>query len=94
MAMKIVGAPAILFSFFLAGSAIAESPTCTDAYSDAWMQPDAMQEKIEAMGYKINSMGISLGNCYEMSGFNVQGQSVTAYLHPLTGVVVQENLSQ
>jgi len=84
----------LLGSLALSGTALAESPMCGEAQDDSWMQIDALQEKVETMGYTIEDMGISEGNCYQVTGLNVQGQSVTAYLDPRTGDLVQEDVVQ
>ncbi len=78
----------------LSSSVFAESPLCGDGQDDSWMQPESVQEKVETMGYTIDNMGISEGNCYEVTGLNNQGQSVKAYLDPRTGDVVQEEVAQ
>lgn len=78
--------------FLFGGSAYAESPACGDPQDDSWMEPEIMQEQIESLGYTIESMGVSEGNCYEVTGLNVQGKSVTAYFDPRTGGVVQEDV--
>ncbi len=87
---------ATLFATLLAfgGTAFADAPACGEAQDDSWMQPEAIQEKIETLGYTIENLGISEGNCYELTGLNVQGQSVTAYFDPKTGDVVQEDVAQ
>ena len=74
--------------------AVAESPMCGEAQDDSWMQPEAVQERVETLGYTIEGMEVSDGNCYEVTGMNVQGQSVTTYLDPRTGDIVQEDIAQ
>lgn len=86
--------PTLLFACAFSGAAIAESPSCGDAQDASWMQPDAIQEKAETMGYTIEGMGISEGNCYALTGLNAQGQSVITYLDPKTGDVVQEDVAE
>lgn len=85
---------AILISSLLmfGGAANAESPACGEPQDDSWMEPEVMQEQIESLGYTIESMGVSDGNCYEVSGMNVQGRNVTAYFDPRTGGIVQEDV--
>lgn len=87
---------AILISSLLifGASAHAESPACGDPQDDSWMEPEVMQEQIESLGYAVESMGISEGNCYQIFGMNVQGANVTAYFDPRTGVNVQEDVVQ
>ena len=77
-----------------AGAAFAESPMCGAAQDDSWMAPEAVQERVETLGYTIEGMGVSDGNCYELTGLNVQGESVTAYLDPRTGDIIQEDVAQ
>jgi len=50
-----------------------------------------MQEQLEALGYTVESMDVSAGNCYQVTGLNVKGENITAYLDPRTGSVVQED---
>jgi len=85
----------VMFSLLVFGSsAYAESPACGEPQDDSWMKPDVMQEQIESLGYTIESMGVSDGNCYEVTGLNVEGQSMTAYFDPRTGGVVQEDIAE
>lgn len=85
---------AVLMSSLLmfSGVALAESPDCGATQDDSWMAPDVMQEQIESLGYTIESMDVSDGNCYQMTGLNTEGQGVTAYFDPRTGGVVQEDV--
>ena len=78
--------------FFFTGTAFAENPVCGEAQDDSWMSPDVVQEQIKALGYTIDSMDISDGNCYQMTGLNNEGKGVTAFIDPRTGGVVQESL--
>ncbi len=93
---KLVLTPSVLLVTAIAfsGSAFAESPACGEAQDDSWMQLDAIQEKIETMGYTVENLGVSEGNCYELTGLNVQGQSVKTFLDPRTGDVVQEDVAE
>lgn len=76
----------------ISGVSFAESPVCGEAQDDSWMEPDAMQDRIESLGYTIDSMGVSEGNCYQVTGLNVEGKQMTAYFDPKTGGVVQEDI--
>jgi len=74
------------------GAAFAESPVCGEAQDDSWMAPEALQEAIESQGYVVESMDVSEGNCYQVTGLNGNGEGVMAYFDPRTGGVVQENV--
>ena len=76
------------------GAAFAEGPTCGEARDESWMPIEAVRERVETLGYTIEDMGDSEGNCYEVAGLNVQGRSVTTYLDPRTGDIVQEDIVQ
>lgn len=84
----------LISAMAISSTAFAESPMCGEAQDDSWMQIDVLQEKVETMGYTIEDMGISEGNCYQVMGLNANGQNVTAYLDPRTGDVVQEDVAQ
>ncbi len=76
----------------MSGASFAESPVCGEAQDDSWMEPDVLQDQIESLGYTIDSMGVSEGNCYQVTGLNVEGKQMTAYFDPKTGGVVQEDV--
>lgn len=84
--------PIAALSLVYSGSLMAQGPVCGGAQDDTWMPPAELAEKIVDMGYVIENMAISEGNCYEMSGMNTQGDPVTAYLDPRTGDLVQEDV--
>ncbi len=81
-------------TMMFAGAAFAQAPVCGEAQDDTWLAPEAIQEQVEALGYTIESMNVSEGNCYQMTGMNADGKGVTAYLDPRTGIVVQEDMVQ
>lgn len=76
------------------GAAYAAGPECGEARDDSWMEPEVMLEQIESLGYTIETLGVSAGNCYEATGLNVQGEGVTAYFDPKTGGIVQEDIAE
>ncbi len=77
-----------------AGAAFAEAPVCGEAQDDTWLPPEAIQEQVQAMGYTVDSMKVSEGNCYQMTGMNSNGKSLTVYLDPRTGVILQEDMAE
>lgn len=92
--MKLFKSTAVVLfaSMFVTGVSYAESPECGDPQDDSWMKPEVLQSQLESLGYTIEAMGVSDGNCYQMTGLNGDGQNVTAYFDPRTGGVVQENI--
>jgi len=85
-----------VFTLLLAfgSSAFAESPACGDPKDASWLEPDVIKEQVESLGYTINSMDVSEGNCYQMTGLNSDGNNVMAYIDPRTGSVLQEDIVQ
>lgn len=73
-------------------SAFAQSPACGEPQDDSWIKPEIMQQQIESLGYTVETLGISEGSCYEVTGLNVQGKAMVAYFDPRTGDVVQEDV--
>lgn len=86
--------PSVLFgaATSFGGAAFAAGPTCAEVRDESWMPPEAVRERVETLGYTIEDMSVSDGNCYEVKGFNVQGKSVMTYLDPRTGDIVQEDV--
>ncbi len=76
----------------ISAASFAESPVCGEAQDASWMEPEVMQQQLESLGYTIDTLDVSAGNCYQVTGLNVQGKSMTAYLDPRTGDVLQENI--
>jgi len=94
--MKLFKTSAVLMTSMLmfAGSAFAEAPVCGEAQDDSWLAPEVMQEQVEALGYTVEAMEVSEGNCYQMTGMNADGKPVTAFFDPRTGAVVQEDMAE
>jgi len=93
MKLLIKSSAVLMTSMMLfAGSAFAESPVCGEAQDDSWLTPEVMQEQVEALGYTVDALDVSEGNCYQMTGMNADGKAVTAYFDPRTAAVVQEDM--
>lgn len=72
----------------LPGSAVT---VCTDAPRKAWM-PEAEFRAIAAnRGYKTLKFKVSRGNCYEIYGYDANGQLVEVYFNPMDGRLVKQN---
>jgi len=80
----------MLTALAFSGAAFAESPACGEAQDDTWMAEDLILEKVQGMGYAVDSIAVSDGNCYELTGQNTNGDSVVTFLDPRTGEIVEE----
>lgn len=79
---------AVSFGVFAAG------PECELAVDQQWLEQAAIESKIEDMGYVIDELLVSEGNCFEVTGQNRDGKDMTAFFHPQTGDVMQEDIAQ
>lgn len=70
------------------------SPTCTQEARSAWLSEDAMKQKIAELGYRdIRVFKTTKSGCYEIYGFNKDGEKAEVYFNPVDGSVFQENLN-
>lgn len=75
-------------------SVLAVTPECELNADKAWMDQEAFESKVLEMGYMIEDLVVSEGNCFEVTGTNQNGQEMTAWFHPQTGDVLQEDVVQ
>ena len=65
---------------------------CTQAPQSEWQDQEMFQQNLLSQGYKINEFVVTDGNCYEIYGFNKEGQKVEIYFDPVSGDVVKEEI--
>lgn len=76
----------LLLTMALVSSPVAFADTeCTTADQSEWQDKAQFQEKLKEQGYKINVFKVTEGNCYEIYGWNAEGQKVEIYFDPVTG---------
>ena len=80
----------ILFSvtMAIAGAAVA-GPACT-APKSTWMDETSFKAGLEKQGYSIKTFKVSKGQCYEIYGFDKQGNKVEIYFDPVSGAVLEK----
>ena len=81
-----------LISAALFSSIAMAGPQCTDEAKDKWQVQNAFQGKLIEQGYTIKKFKVTRGNCYEMYGYNGQGQKVEIYFNPISGEKVKEEI--
>lgn len=86
-------ATVVLASSLIGGVAFAASPECELQADVSWMEQGAFEQKVETLGYTIENLVVSEGNCYQLTG-QKDGQGVIAFFNPQTGDVVQEDIAQ
>ena len=77
---------ALLLTTLFAGTAVA-GPTC-NVPPEKWMKEADFKAQMEKQGYQIKTFKVSKGQCYEIYGFDKDGQKVEIYFDPQTGAVV------
>ena len=83
------------FSFFslaLLSSAALAGPECTKDPKDKWKNEKSFQEELTKSGYKIKTFKVTEGNCYEIYGWDKEGQKVEIYFNPVSGDKVKEEI--
>ena len=66
-------------------------PHCTDAPQSSWLTEVEMKERIKPMGYQVDVLKKTTGNCYEIYGKDQSGKRIEIYFHPVTGEVVKSS---
>ncbi len=67
---------------------------CTTAARAEWLPEDEMRLLAEHRGYRIKTFKVANGSCYEIYGFDRQGQIVEAYFNPVTSRLVRQNIAR
>lgn len=88
--MKIVTTTilALMTSFQLAAAV-----DCTQEPKEKWKNEEAFKKELEA-SYKIKLFKTTVGNCYEIYGWNKAGKKVEIYFNPVTGAMVKEKVEK
>lgn len=75
-------------------NAFAASPECVLDAEKPLMEEDIFKQYVEELGYKVDEIQKSEGNCFAVTGQNNIGQDVTAFFNPQSGQFVQEDVVQ
>jgi hypothetical protein len=67
---------------------------CTTEPQSEWLPVEEMKLLATHRGYRIKTFKISKNNCYEVYGFDRQGQIVEAYFNPVTSRLVSQNIAR
>ncbi|MBC7456929.1 MAG: PepSY domain-containing protein [Bdellovibrionaceae bacterium] len=65
-------------------------PDCTKDPKKKWQNAETFQKDRIAEGYKIKKFKVTSGNCYEIYGWNKEGQKIEIYFNPVDGSKVKE----
>lgn len=76
----------------LSGCGMRAGTQCTDAPQNEWQDQNVFQQNLLSQGYKIDKFVVTKGNCYEIYGYNKEGQKVEIYFNPVNGDVVKEEI--
>lgn len=70
------------------------SDVCTTAPRSEWLTQDEMKLLAEHRGYRIKTFKLAKGDCYEIYGFDKDGNIVEAYFNPVTSQLVRQNIAK
>ncbi|MCZ4321938.1 putative signal peptide protein [Pseudomonas sp. 8BK] len=79
----------LLLSLVLASPLTFAATQCTNADKAQWQDQDKFQADLKTQGYEIKKFKVTGGNCYEIYGFNKDGQKVEIYFDPVTGKAIK-----
>ena len=82
----------LLLSLALASPLTFAATQCTTADKAQWQDQDKFQADLKAQGYEIKKFKVTGGNCYEIYGFNKEGQKVEIYFDPVDGKVIKSEI--
>lgn len=78
---------ATITGIMTASTAFAGDNRCSVPMSD-WQPREALQQKLEADGWKVNRIKVDDG-CYEAYAIDNKGQHIEAYFNPKTFKIVK-----
>lgn len=79
----------LLLSLVLASPLTFAATQCSTTDKAQWQDQDKFQADLKAQGYEIKKFKVTGGNCYEIYGFNKEGQKVEIYFDPVSGKVIK-----
>lgn len=82
----------LLLSMALISPLAFAGPECTTADRAQWQDQTKFQEALTASGFKIKKFKVTSGNCYEIYGWNKEGQKVEIYHDPVSGKAVKTKI--
>lgn len=72
----------------LASTYAVAGPACHEPKS-TWLSAEVFQSQLKEQGYKIKKFKVTSGDCYEIYGWNPQGERVEVYFNPATGQAIK-----
>ena len=67
-------------------------PTCTSREDKSnWIPKGQFKQNLKDQGYTVKIFEESSHGCYEIYGYDKNGQKVEIYFHPVTGEIVKQN---
>ena len=82
----------ILAIVLILGACTQNKTTCTDQPKEQWQDQEVFKENLVSQGFKIKEFKVTEGKCYEMYGWNKEGQKVEIYFNPVDAAIVKEEV--
>ncbi len=82
----------IMIAALSASPLVFAGPECTNTDPSEWMDQQQFQNSLKEAGYRIKKFKVTDGNCYEIYGWDQEGQKVEIYFDPVSGNPVKTNI--
>lgn len=79
-----------IMAFVLVGAPLFADTECTKEPQDKWKNQIEFQKNLQEQGYKIKKFKVTDGNCYEIYGWNKEGDRVEIYFNPVDGSIIKQ----
>jgi hypothetical protein len=82
--------PLLVLGLMLLAAPAQADVDCQPGARASWIPESQFREQMKRQGVQITKFRITPGNCYEIYGFDAQGQRLEVYYNPVDGRPVAE----
>lgn len=82
----------VVLAMAVVTTSVFAGPECTKEPKTKWQDKKKFEQKLVSDGYKVKVFKVTDGNCYELYGWNKEGNKVEIYFNPITGEKVKEEM--
>lgn len=82
----------LILVLFFVSSCTKQGTQCTSEPQEKWQEQEGFKQNLLSQGYKIKVFKVTKGKCYEIYGWDKEGQKVEVYFNPVDGAVVKKEI--
>lgn len=82
--------PLLVLGLMLLAAPAQADVDCQPSARASWIPESQFREQMKRQGVQITKFRITPGNCYEIYGFDAQGERLEVYYNPVDGSPVAE----